>query len=354
MRLTRATMILMLVGIFGLLLAGCGTDSTSVESNGIEELNLTDDFGGYKAVDQPPAFGDPEIENTMAADAESPTMDADSIDVDSLRCDPQNTLYSVIIRWGQLDGDSTVTAATDWSGTASVLYGHLGVFRLIRFEPGQDYIVRPRVNRLEVSWVSQTTVHYDGLVFVIADPVDPDDTLPAENTFTFATAPYTETFPVTDLADLDTIITVDDLGNQVSITAHKLEALPCGQGFVEGVWRANNHLGKMGKFFGKWMSDDGALLGHIRGHWGERGNGERVLFGQWISLAGIFKGFIRGTYDPDPAQPGQGTFDTKIYTRNKVEIGVLTGEYLKSDDIRRGGYFQGMWEIDCADDGDTP
>jgi len=352
-------MVFLLLGVFGILVAGCGSDSTPVTATSEDELNLTDDFGGYKATDEAPAFGDPEIETTMTADAESPTLASDSADCDSLRRNQQNNLYTVIIRWGQLEGDSTVTTATDWSGTASVLYGHLGVFRLIRFEPVQDYIVRPRESKLEVSWVSQTTVHYDGLVLIVADPIDPDDTLPAENTFTFATAPYTETFAVEDLTALDTIITIDGLGNQVSITARKIQSEPCGQGFVEGVWRANNHLSKMGRFFGKWMTEDGALVGHIRGHWGVRGNtGERVLFGQWISLAGVFKGFIRGTYEPDPDQPGHGYFDTKIYTRNKTEIGVLTGEYLDSEDIQRGGFFQGAWEINCPDTeedpGDTP
>ena len=351
MRFGRVLTAVAVMGVLGLVLAGCGTESTPVTVNEIEELNLTDDFGGYKATDYPLAFGDPEIENSMTEDGAAPAFASDSIDFDTLDENEGFNFYAVAIRWGQLEGDPTNTTVTDWSGTASLERGHLRLLRLIRFERGQDSIVRPRVGPLEISWVSKTTVHFDGLLFLIADPAYAADPLsPIANSFTFATEPYTETFTVEDLADLDTIITVDDLGNQVAITAHKIERDPCGKGFVEGVWRANNHLGKMGKFFGKWMGDDGSLAGHLRGHWGRRGNGERVFFGQWISLAGVFKGFIRGEWRPDPDQPGNGFFRGQIFTRNKTELGVLRGQYVIKRDGRAGGFFKGGWKIDCPDE----
>jgi hypothetical protein len=140
----------------------------------------------------------------------------------------------------------------------------------------------------------------------------------------------------------------------VAINAHRIKPDPCGKGFLEGVWRANNRTGKMGKFFGKWINDDGSLAGHVRGHWGERGNGERALFGQWIDLGGVFKGFVRGTWDPDVAQDGHGYFHGAIFTRDKIEIGVFRGEYVNRGDLRRGGFFTGGWRLNCPNEETTP
>ena len=344
MTLRRTVLATFLAGLVGLMPAGCSKDSAPVIANEAEELDLTTDFGGYKATDQAPSFGDPEIISSMGADS----VAEDSIDTDSLSGNPRFALYTVAIRWGQLEGDSTNTTLTDWSGTASLVRGHLRVTRLLRFERGQDYIVRPRPSPREVSWVSKTSVHFDGLVFLIADPVVPDDQLPVQSSFTFTTPPYGTTFTLDQLVNLDTVITVDELGNQVAINAHRIRPEPCGEGLLEGVWRANNRTNKMGKFFGKWMNEDGSLAGHLRGHWGERGNGERVFFGQWIDLSGVFKGFVRGTYEPDPAQPGHGYISGSIYSRNKVEIGALNCEYVNAGDVRKGGFFTGTWKFHCS------
>jgi hypothetical protein len=344
----------LLVGLGGLLLAGCGSDSTPVVTNEIEELNLTDDFGGYKATDQPPGFGDPEIMSSMTEDEAAPLFVGDSVGLDSLYGNPRFTLYTVAVRWGQLEGDSTVTTKTDWSGTASLVRGHLKLLRVLRFERGQDSIVRPRPGPLEISWVSKTSVHFDGLAFMIVDPLYPDDELGVESSFTFSTEPYSATFNLDDLADLDTVITVDGLGNQVAITAHRIKPDPCGKGFMEGVWWPNNHLNKMGKFHGKWIADDGSLAGHVRGHWGQRGNGERVLFGQWIDRSGVFKGFLRGVWGPDPNRPGHGFFRGSIFERDKTEIGGFRGDYILPRNDHSRGFFHGGWKLNCPEEETEP
>lgn len=345
---------IVLAGLLALVLAGCGSDSAPLISNDTEDLDLTDDFGGYKAMDQPPGFGDPEIISSMTEDENAPLFAGDSIDTATLYGNPHFTLYTVVVRWGQLAGDSTITTATDWSGSASLVRGHLRLLRVLRFERGQDSIVRPRPGPLELAWVSQTTVHFDGLIFLIADPLYPNDDLGVESSFTLSTEPYTATFSLDELANLDTVINVDDLGNEVAISAHRLESDPCGKGFMEGVWWPNNHLNKMGKYHGKWVADDGSLAGHVRGHWGERGNGQRVLFGQWIDLSGVFKGFLRGTWERDPNQPGQGFIQGMIFTRNKTEIGRFRGNYILPNDDHNRGFFHAGWKLNCPEEETEP
>jgi hypothetical protein len=345
---------MVLLGAAGLLLVGCGSDSTPTVFEEPAELSLDEPFGGYKAADQPPGFGESEILSTMTADEAAPEFAGDSVDVDTLYGNPRFTLYTITVRWGQLEGDSTVTAETDWSGMASLVRGHLKLTRIILFERGQDSIIRPRPSPLEIGWVSKTIGHFDGLSFLIADPLFPDDVLPVESSFTFSTGPFTATFDLDDLADLDTVITVDNQGNQVAITAHRLAPDPCGKGFMEGVWRANNHLNKMGKFLGKWVADDGSLTGHFRGHWGKRGNGEQVFFGQWIDLSGVFKGLLRGTWEPDPDRPGHGYLHGGIFIDGQTEIGRFRGEYILPHINESGGYFQGGWQLHCPDEGSEP
>jgi hypothetical protein len=351
-RFPRGPAVVILTGILGVFLAGCGADSTPVTTGDSEELNLTDDFGGYKAADQPPGFGDPEIISTMAADEAALVFPGDSVEIDTLYGHPRFTLYTVAVRWGQLAGDSTITTVTDWSGTASLDGGHLKLTSIIRFERGQDSLVRPRPGPQELSWVSHTTIHFDGLAFMIIDPLYPDAEMPSAESFTFATEPYNRTFALDELADLDTVIAVDELGNQVAITAHRIELDPCGKGFFEGAWWPNNHLNKMGKFHGKWIAADGSLVGHLRGHWGERGNGERVLFGQWIDRSGVFKGFLRGTWEPDLHRPGHGFFRGTIFSRDKMEIGHFRGNYILPRNAHSRGFFQGGWKLHCPEESD--
>ncbi len=338
-----------LIIVAGLLLVGCGNDSTPVVSGETTELNLEDDLGGYKATDEAPGFNDPEILSVMGEDAAPSLAATGTLDVDSLLDNPDYNMYLVAVRWGQLEGDSTVAAITDWAGTASVIRGAIVPGRVIRFERDTDSLL-PFVSQLQVSWASLTTVHFDGIIFVVADPINPDDALTVESSFTFATAPYTATFNMAELENLDTIITVDDLGNQVAICARQIRPFACNEGLLEGVWRPDNRTGRTGKFFGKWVNNDGTLAGHISGHWGIRGNGDQVFFGKWINRAGVFKGFIRGTYQPDEAVPGQGTFRGDILTRNKIKIGTLGGEYLHNPEASRGGFLHGRWSTYCPED----
>jgi hypothetical protein len=313
------------LGILAILLAGCSKDSPTVPASS-GELNLTSQFGGYTATDEPAAFGDPEIETLMGED---PSADDPAFlqgEVDSLRGMRGATVYAMAIRWGMLKTDSTMTQTTDWSGSLALTHGFIHVVRTIRFELVQDYIVRPRPNRSTLEWVSFTSKSFDGLLLAIIVPPTPADSDWSNNQLSFQTGPYSRVFSLSELEHLNEIVDIGDQGNQIAFNAIDLNADSCGTGQLEGRWLLNpSH--RNGHFIGKWMSDDGLLMGHLRGHFGMRPAGEKVFFGKYIGPAGHFRGLIRGTWDFDPADSTKGSFDGIFAERSGTTLGELHGQW---------------------------
>jgi hypothetical protein len=82
------------------------------------------------------------------------------------------------------------------------------------------------------------------------------------------------------------------------------------------------------------------VIGHVRGIYGQRQNGDDVLFGKFIDDAGHFKGILAGTY-------GSGSFDAKWLVASG-EHGRIEGKYFDSPDVR-GGLFIARWaDSTCA------
>jgi len=296
-------------------------------------------------------------------------------DVTTLTEDPEAGYYHLRAIWGRLRYDSAVTELTDFSGSLTTTRGAEIIRRVIRFEIGQDYIV-PRTDRKLVEWVSQTSVHNDGIGLDIFIPrpevsfdttyiteVDPQndttiiivvDTVVAEVepvTVTFETAPYSHTFSLSDLDGLDTVVYLDD-GNAVSFQGFKLNRRPCPRGFLSGVWGRNEN--GEGVFVGLWMNRIGTLAGYVRGHYGENDNGDNVFYGKWISLSGRFEGFIKGTYGIHPSVNASeiavgraaGWFAGHIFSADGAEIGALKGRY-RAARRHSNGYMAGRWRIYC-------
>lgn len=312
--------------IFGwsLLLAGCSSD-TPTTTVPADDLNLTSEYGGYTAEDEAPAFGDAELASLMRED---PVFNDDmfrSTELDSFRHLADVKFYGMAIQWGMLEGDSSVTAVTDWTGNIEVKYGGIHVQRTILFEMGQDYIVRPRVDRRTVNWVSLTTVHYDGVLLAIIVPPAPDGEDWSDNQVVFTTGPYSRTFTLSELESLSEIVDVGPDGNQVSFNARLIDLEACGSGVLDGRWFVNPS-GRNGHFLGRWMSDDGLLAGHLRGHFGVR-NDERVFFGKAIGLNGRFLGFLRGTWGADPADSSMGWFEGVLANRDGLPVGEVNGTW---------------------------
>ena len=334
----RSTLIssLALVFLSAMVLFGCSSDNpTNVGTS--DELNLTAEFGGYTAEDEAIAFGDADIAELAKDDPAFVDPIFSAADFDSVSNGAK--VYALAIRWGMLDFDSTVTAVTDWSGTLQLKHGYVYVHRTLLFEGGDStaqcrkLIVRPRPDRQTVEWVSNTTVSFDGLLLAIIVPPTPEGEDWSDNELVFNTAPYSRTFAISELEELDELIDVDNLGNQISFVGRDLDLAPCGTGNLDGRWILNPS-GKNGHLFGRWMSEDGVVLGFLHGHFGDRPEGNKVFFGKIISLDGSFRGFMRGVWGIDPSTTdnaedavAEGWFDGIWAGRDGLPVGRLSGHW---------------------------
>lgn len=352
--MTRLRSLLTLPLLTALIFAyGCSDKEVDPGQNNDENLNLTDEFGGYSSANEQPAFGDEEMSDMdVYMSADDPMIT--NHDVDSIRILPNVGVYAVQLLWGHLEHDSTETQITDWSGSISVDLGAIIALRLIRFEQA-DYIVRPRTSRQVIDFVSHTDVDFDGILVYVYDPNPLEHD--SENVLTITTGPYTNSFAMHELVDIETITDVGN--NQFSINAFKLEHIECGEGFLEGKWvRPASDRGK-GTFVGRWFSQDGLLLGHVHGHFGTRDDNAQVMFGKWISAAGLFRGFLRGEWtsgtEEDPADTENGSFAGSVYNRDRVVIGDYSGDWSareRGNDDKDGnrakhGFFRGQWSTNC-------
>lgn len=353
---------------------GCSESPTEPASG---NLNLEDEFGGYSASPESPGFGNPDLVDEAEGDVEYEDEILASPETDSIISCPATGYYHLRVIWGRLCYDSSVTEITDWTGALTVSRGVEVIRRVIRFEPGQDYIL-PRTDRRLIEWVSKTTVHNDGIavdifvprllpVFdttevlvvdsvgdtsftVVVDTIFPE---PVPATVTFETGPYSRTFDLEELTSLDTIIYLDD-SNAVAFHAFRLHRYPCPRGFLAGRWGFDEN-GK-GRFRGVWMTNWGRITGYLKGHFGKNSAGVNVFFGKWISRNGQFEGFLRGTYGHIPGpnanvndtarKHARGWFAGRIYNANRDPIGILKGKYRAAPRFQNG-FFQGRWKLFC-------
>ena len=363
-----------------LLAIGCSNKNVQPELL-IDEPNLSDEFGGYSTASESPGFGDDQLlDEAYASDDEYDDPMLSDAAVTEFTSDPQAGLYHLRIVWGQLRFDSSMTNPTDWSGSLSITRGAEIIRRVINFELGQDYIV-PRSDRKLIEWVSQTTLHNDGIaVDLLVPPVKPvldtteievtdsagntviiivvDTTWPVVEpvTVSFNTGPYSTTFDLDELVSLDTIVFLED-SNAVAFHAFKLDGLPCPRGFLAGRWGFDDSTS--GLFTGVWLNRAGLVVGYSRGHFGQRENGEKVFFGKWVSREGRFEGFIKGHWEfddismtVDSSAATSGYFRGQIFSEERLQIGYLAGHFgsVESENDAIGGFLQGRWKISCSDE----
>lgn len=355
---------------------GMGCSDNTISEQTTAELNLQDDFGGYTASDEAPAFADGDLLDAADEEVEFNDPVANSPEVVDLSEDSESGHFHLRAVWGRLEFDPTVSEATDWTGSLTITRGAMVVRRVIRFERGQDYI-EPRHERTLVEWVSQTTVHNDGIgVDIFVPPPIPEidsveiyvidslgdtvgvrirvDTLwlePDPVTVAFETGPYSRTFTLRELARLDTVVYLED-SNAVAFHAHELNHCICRRGFLRGTWGYDDEGN--GVFKAVWIGCAGFPSGYMRGHWGVNDNGRKVFFGKWISANGAFEGLIRGVWGNRPTTNANdlanrragGYFAGRIYNGEGTEIGALGGRYV-SHPQHRHGFLQGRWKLYC-------
>jgi hypothetical protein len=316
-----------------------GNDFTNEED--FASLDLTSETGGYSSGAESPYFQD---ESVRAMETE--LVDAGEREVDLVEENVSYDGYWLRIVWGLAAFDSLNTTETDWSGSVTIDRGAIKVQRIIQFEEG-DSIERPREARNRVDFTSKTSVHHDGLLLRIY--VRENDS-PGTNMVTFASGPLTKSYSVDDLVNLSEVISVGTLGNQVSFRG---DARPrrsgCPSGVLNGYWRMTPSTAKeRGVFGGVWVEESGAPLGSLRGHFGLRDDGERVLFAKLIGRNGEFRGLLRGTYIPE----GEGgTFEGTWFGGPDQRLGRFQGTYrIGLTSSVQVGSFDGTWTSDC--DGD--
>lgn len=348
-----------------MLAVGCSDNgSQSVTSNGT--LNLEDAFGGYTSSPEAPAFGDDELVAAAYGEEEVEDDLISKSQMDSLENSSLCGFYHFRAVWGSIPYDSTVAEITDWSGSLTISRGTEVIRRVIRFERGQDYLL-PRQDRQTIEWVSQTTVHNDGIAANIYVPreyridtsmVDDEEVIDTvwldcdDVTVTFETGPYSETFEVEDLIGLDTVIYLADSVNAVALHGFRLDYRPCPRGFMSGTWGFDPD--GQGVFSGLWLGRQGAVVGHYHGHFGINDDGHKVFYGKVIGLDGGFEYFLRGVYghrpnanaNPNALLHAPGKYVGGIFTEDGARVGVIQGKY-RNHPYEKSGFMQGRWKVLC-------
>lgn len=326
-----------------------GPDSTGSNLLTREENpNLDDPYGGYNLGDEPAAFDDPVLMSEFSGE-EEPEYD-DSFEHDSYVQDVERRCsrrFFLRITWGNLERDSSVTFVTDWSGSLTVDNGVAVLKRVIRFEPRDRILPRTRPDLIE--WISHTGPSFDGVLVKIVPVGIPDMMSPPNDSstvMTFSTGPLTISFTLAELRDIHTIIPVDDFGNAVSFDAIYIDRNECPKGFLGGVWK--KVPGKSGGvFFGKWVSETGMAMGHLKGIFGVSSDGQRLFFGKYIDMTGRFQGIVLGRYGYEDGSQNQGYFAGVWLDRNLFVRGELKGVWKTSAEEEGRGFFRGRWRMRC-------
>lgn len=370
------------------LLAGCsdeGSDPLAAGSaaDDYENLDLADQFGGLTATDEDEAFGedslkalllaedDEEVDDPLCDDAQVRAWErlgnrpADPND----RTRPRFTYLK--LRWGMLRGPEDTTTVerpcdmTDWTGVLRTDRGTVVVKRLIRFERPADHVIWPRLDRQTVAFVSHTYCGSDGLVIQIIEPPVPagEETPETPNMLHIDMPFYSAEFNVAELADLDEVVRVDDIGNAISLTGFGLTDIDyCPKGFLSGAYRvlpvltaadddttAGDCGVRMGKWMGAWTDLTGRLKGFMRGGYGVNAEGERVFVGKAIGRRGHFHALIRGTWEPADDEHELATFQAEWVVASGGVEGVLGGEAHPVEGYP-GGFYVGRWTTVCDDE----
>ena len=384
MRIPLRGIILLPLLLFSFALVGCSEDDstpTQASQRGSDDytkMDLDEDFGGLTATDEEEAFGDDvlllaaladegdQYEDELLADPEFQERERAAYQYrDPNRPGHRNVTF-LRIKWGMLNGPVDENGAAldgpevlDWTGALWVDRGLVVVRRVIRFERPFDHVVRPRLGPDIVAWVSHTGPHFDGLlVQIIEPPLPPDQDPPPEpNLLHFDTGPFSQTFEVAEVPDLDEVYAVQPEGNGIHFNGFQSDDLNhCPRGFLSGRWRPVDddeatefNEGIQGYFAGRWINRGGQISGFLRGGYGVKKDGERVFFGKYINRTGNFMGFVRGTWRPGDEVGNWSYFEGHWLGASGGVEGLLRGHAFHLPNYP-GGFFEGRWITSCADE----
>ena len=319
-------------------LAGCAVEQDGIDPtfSDVDEISsaLELENGGLDMRDEVALFDDiAPFEDSGLIETEMVFDDAmeDSDEVQVMLGDVDAVLYNVTVMWGQIPGDRENRTPYNWSGALTINRGAILVRSVMAFDGRVDRLA-PRDNPRAVAFRSATLPHRDGLRLLIIDP-DPTSDEPLILTYRQIDG---DTFsaPVDALLDRPHARDMDDAGNQIVAVAMRRPVDVCDNGFLGGRWhKVADHRGRI---VGRVADSEGNPMGHVRGIYGHRRNGEPVFFMKYIDRDGQFRGILRGTY-------GDGHFAGRWVTR-AGERGVSAGAYRETrPGLRVGGAFIGRW-----------
>lgn len=322
--------------------AACSTDDLEDQTPDLIDESVQSNLGGATMTDEAPAFGDA----TMAS-AEFNAEDPPVADTSTDRPELAGARHvRIAVAWGYLRPHPEATEWIDWSGSITAENAGVRVLRRLRFEQS-DMVVRPRTDLHVVEFESRTRPLADGLLLdvVIDDSLNPGN---GPVTLTFASAPFTDTLTIEPGMRMTDVREVDDAGHVVAYHVIRPNAPGCTEGFLRGRWQAVGVVAghEVGRLMGRWVANDGALRGHLRGVLGERPNGKQVWFAKVIDKDGRFLGVLAGRY-------ADGRFGAlyigKDGAGNVVVKGAVHGIYRDADGDRDGA-FMGRYSEMCGEE----
>lgn len=325
---------LVVTTLFAAAAVACGDVTPEEEVANALEL----DNGGLDTADEAPMFGEPEAFEAAALETDAAATDplASDPEVATIRNRPDVAKHRVMVLWGQLPPDRAAAAHT-WDGRLALNRGALIVRREVGFEDATDQVA-PRQIRTAVGFASTTRPFADGLVLEILDP-DPGNAEPLTLTYTARAGGAPLVYDLADLAQGPVSYDVGAGGDRMVATELSVDDA-CDHGFMRGRWHAVR--ANLGRFLGVVSDADGAPIGHLRGVWGARRDGQHMLFAKYISREGQFRGIFAGTYDA-------GSFSGR-WIISTGDHGRAEGRYregLPGPEV--GGGFLGRWaETSCA------
>lgn len=347
-------------------LPGCGDDGSpgTAGAPGAESqtIDLDDPYGGFLAVDEEPAFGDPEL--AAKAENEEPQEDGyaglavrERNRAREIEEHPARVMYSLTILWGHLWNSSDTAAVSlppetvAWQGSLALSEGALRLLSLIDFERWEDHVL-PRGGLDSLAWESVTAGFLDGLRVMVVLKADSTGAVAARE-LTLQLNDYLRKMSTDELEDLDELTEMGD-GTRISLRAFRVDPDAGARGFCHGVWGSRGEDGR-GSFSGVWTTATGNPAGFIRGHYGVNGEGKRVFFGKYIGPRGQFGGFLRGTWEPvegdndgtpgtwDEAAAGEsGRFRGDWLSRSGDAFGEVKGHWTRR--AEGSGFFSGAWQ----------
>ncbi len=312
------------------ILPACMTDSPSEVEQVQSDIELEN--GGLETTDEAPLFGIDEVFATAA-------IEGDATVADEMAADPTLTAmadadgHDLLLAWGRMPPDPTATEARDWSGELRLSRGGMLIRRRVGFEELTDRVL-PREAPDRIAFRSITRPFADGLVLRVFDPT-PGDVEPIRLTYTPNDGSPAVELELRNLADGPIVVDRGD-GNRL-VAAGRRRNDACAHGTMRGRWHAlTPHAGV---YLGIVANAAGDRIGHVRGFYGERRNGDSVVFGKFIAADGRFTGLIAGEYH-------DGRFEARWIDR-AGDHGVLKGVFFDGPTLRGGGYVARWAETSC-------